>query len=481
MLIIGIGGAGSNVLRHIYNKINHHANVDFLALNTDMQALKNLPIPISDRLLIGESLTQGCGAGGDPQKGKNAAIKNASFILTKINRHNYRIAFIITGMGGGTGTGASPVIAQICKNAGIYTIAICSTPFSFEGMLRQKQAAIGIEKLKNEVDNIAIFSNDNIINAQTAITISDAFSISDEIFYTPIEIILSTINTTGIINVDFADILTTLQSSKLATIAYGKGRGAQRITKAIKNLKDSPFLQNMEITKANNILINITFNETLMMEETSELNDFFHNFNDQTKIIWGVAQDKKLSPQEIKISAIIAGVKNEKEIIEYSDLNEISIEKRIPKEIEQEVLKIKNDFKGKKIAFLIMKFGTGKFYDQIYKYIRHILTKKNITVLRADDKEYHTDLYYNILSYIYAADFGIAVFERIDDENYNPNVAFEVGFMTALNKPICLLKERTLKNLPTDIIGKLYKTFDINNLKESLDKNINKWIDDREI
>ncbi len=482
ILLIGIGGAGNNILHHIYTKIKHCANIDFLALNTDMQALKALSIPLSDKLLMGESLTRGLGAGADPRKGKDAAIESSLFIQKKINQQNYKIAFIITGMGGGTGTGASPIIAKLCKNTGIYTIAICSTPFSFEGILRQKQATIGIEELKNEVDNIAIFSNDNIINSQTDITLSNAFSLSDEIFYTPIEIILSTINTTGIINIDFADILTTLKGSKLVTIASGTGQGKWRITKALKDLRESPFIQNLEITKANKILIYITFNETLIMDELRELQDFFQNFNNKIEIIWGIAQDKHLSPEKVKISAIITGVETEDEIIEYSNLNEVSIRKSIPKEIEQEVTKIRNEFKKTKmIAFLIMKFGTGKFYDQIYECIQNILAKKNIIVLRADYKEYHTDLYYNILSYIYAADFGIAVFERIEDEIYNPNVAFEVGFMTALNKPVCLLKEKTLKNLPTDIIGKLYKTFDISNLEESLDKNINKWTDDRGI
>lgn len=481
ILIIGVGGAGNNILYYIYTQIEHHANIDFLALNTDMQALTASPLPLSDKLLIGKSQTGGLGTGADPRKGKEAAIESSSFIQKKIRRHNYQLAFIITGMGGGTGTGASPVIAQICKNAGIYTIAICSPPSPLKEFLRQKQATIGIEKLKNEVENITIFSNDNIINFQTSVTLSQAFSLSDEIFYTPIKIILSAINTPGIINIDFADILRTLEGSKLMTISYGTGRGKKRITNAFKEVIDSPFFQNIEITKANRILLLITFNETLIMEELGELQDFFQNFNDQMEIIWGVAQDKNLSPEKVEISAIITSVENFFEIIEYNDFKEVSIGKNIPKEIESEVTKIKNEFNGKKIAFLIMKFGTSKFHDQIYEGIRNVLAKKNIIVLRADYKEYHSDLYYNILSYIYAADFGIAVFERIEDEIYNPNVAFEVGFMTALSKPICLLKERTLKNLPTDIMGKLYKTFDLTDLADSLDKNINKWLSDKEI
>lgn len=481
ILIIGVGGAGGNIVRHIYDKIENNVNIDFLIVNTDKQALLHLAMPLSSKLLIGESLTGGNGTGADPQKGENAALESAAIIKNKISRHHYRIAFIITGMGGGTGTGASPVIAKICQEADIYTIAICSTPFSFEGILRQKHAANGITAIKKVVDNVAIFSNDNIINLRHSLTISDAFSTSDDIFYTPVEIILSLINSNGIINIDFADILTTLKNSKLVTIAHGSAQGEKRITHALNNLQNSPFLQSFKITEATRVLINIHYNTTLMMCELNELSKFFDKFDDKMEIVWGATQDNRLSPQEIKISAIIAGIENEKEIIEYSKLNEVSIEKNIPKEIEHEVAKIKSDYKDQKIAFIIMKFGTDKFYNQILENIKTVMRKKNIAVLRADDKEYHTDLYYNILSYIYAADFGIAVFERISDEIYNPNVAFEVGYMTALNKPICLLKEKTLKNLPTDIIGKLYKSFDLANLEETLDKSLSKWMNDREI
>lgn len=478
-LVIGIGGAGGNVLSYIYKKHKSNDIVDFLALNTDMQALSALEIPLLSKFLIGESITRGNGAGADPEKGQLSAVESSKFIQNILKSNHYKIAFIIAGMGGGTGTGAAPIIAEICKKIGIYTIGICSTPFSFEGYLRQKQAAEGIERLKKNVDNIAIFSNDNIINSAVSVTISDAFSVSDEIFYIPIEIILSILTSSGIINIDFADILTTLKGSKLATIAYGIGKGEKRITKAFENLKDSPFLYNLKITKAQKILLNISYNGELTMDEMLDFKIAMTQFDEHSEIIWGLTTDLKLDSNEVKVSAIITGITDEEEIVEYVKLNELSIEKQLPKEIEKEALRIRKDFKGKKVAFLIMQFGTSKFHNEIYNHLQKSLIKKNIIVLRADYKEYHPDLYYNILSYIYASDFGIAVFERIDDDLFNPNVAFEVGYMFALNKPVCLLKEKTMKNLPTDIIGKLYKTFDLNDLEKSIENSINKWINDR--
>ena len=226
-------------------------------------------------------------------------------------------------------------------------------------------------------------------------------------------------------------------------------------------------------------MVYLSYNDDIQMHEMSELSEILSQFTEHTEIIWGMTMDPELASNVVKISVIITGITNDEDIVKYIDTNELSIEKQYPKEIDQEVRQIKKDFQGRKIAFLIMQFGASRFHNEIYDNIQKILLKKDIVVLRADYKEYHSDLYYNILSYIYAADFGIAVFERINDDLFNPNVAFEVGFMFALNKKVCLLKEKTLKSLPTDIVGKLYKNFDLNNLEESLEKSLCKWIDDK--
>lgn len=478
-LVIGVGGAGGNILSDLYERMDD-PGIDYLALNTDTQALDNLKLPVLNKLLIGERLTQGAGTGADPNKGKLAAIESRKLIQNMIKSNHYRIVFIIAGMGGGTGTGAAPVIAELCHDMGLFTFAICSTPFSFEGNLRQRQAADGIARMKSVVDNITIFSNDNIINSIDSVSFCDAFKISDRYFGLPIKILLSISHSEGFINVDFADIVTTLKGGKTATIAYGIGRGERRISKALEDLRNSPFFNSLQITKAQSILINLSYNdENMQMNEIRELSAIMSEFSEATQIIWGMAKDPELATKEIKISAIITGITDDNEIVNYIDTNELSIEKQYPKEIEQEVRRIKKDFEGKRIAFLIMQFGASRFHNEIYDNIQKILLKRDIVVLRADYKEYHSDLYYNILSYIYAADFGIAVFERIDDDLFNPNVAFEVGFMFALNKKVCLLKEKTLRSLPTDIVGKLYRIFDLNSLEDSLEKSLNKWIDDK--
>lgn len=478
-LVIGIGGAGGNILSYLYDRFLNESSIDCLALNTDIQALDNLKLPVLNKYLIGERHTRGMGAGADPDKGKMAAIESRNLIQNIIKSNHYSVVFIIAGMGGGTGTGAAPVVAELCYRMGFFTFAICSTPFSFEGNLRQRQAAEGIAKLKPFVDNIAIFSNDNIINSLDSVSFYDAFKISDRYFGIPIEILFSIIRSQGVINIDFADIISTLKGGKIATIAYGIGQGEGRITKAFENLMDSPFFNNLQITKAQSILVYLSYNDDIQMHEMSELSEILSQFTEHTEIIWGMTMDPELASNVVKISVIITGITNDEDIVKYIDTNELSIEKQYPKEIDQEVRQIKKDFQGRKIAFLIMQFGASRFHNEIYDNIQKILLKKDIVVLRADYKEYHSDLYYNILSYIYAADFGIAVFERINDDLFNPNVAFEVGFMFALNKKVCLLKEKTLKSLPTDIVGKLYKNFDLNNLEESLEKSLCKWIDDK--
>lgn len=478
-LVIGVGGAGGNIVSHIYNNRLHDSGIDWLAFNTDMQALNNLDLPVINKYLIGEQHTKGVGAGADPDKGRKAALESRNLIRNLIKHNHYRIVFIIAGMGGGTGTGAAPVIAELCRNMGIHTFAICSTPFSFEGNLRQRQANEGIAKLKNFVDNIAIFSNDNIINAVDSVSFSDAFKLSDQYFSIPINTLLSILYSRGIVNVDFADILNTLRGGKIATIAYGIGVGKHRMADAFNDIRNSPFLKNLQISTAQSLLVYISYNADLKMYEMNELSAILSQFPDHIEIIWGIAEDSNLPPGEIRISTIITGITSDDEIVEYIDPNELLIEKQYPIEIEHPIREIRKDFDGKKIAFIIMQFGTSRFHDEIYNIIRKILLRKNIIAIRADFKEYHSDLYYNILSYIYAADFGIAIFERINDDAFNPNVAFEVGFMLALNKKVCLLKEKTLKNLPTDIVGKLYKTFDLNNLEESIENSLIKWINDK--
>lgn len=477
-LVIGVGGAGCNALSYLYSRLQSDDALDYLALNTDMQALSSLPLPVVNKFLIGEKLSSGFGAGTNPENGRQAAQESLNLIHNLIRSNNYRMVFILAGMGGGTGTGAAPMIAEACRKLGLHTFAICSTPFSFEGIARQMRAEEGVARLKACVDNIALFSNDNIINLHESMSFTEAFNFSDRYFALPIEILLSMVKSQGTINIDFSDVITVLKEGKLATIADGIGHGESSVAKAFDNIRESPFFKELEITQAQGILVYVTYNGELTMNAMSALSAELAKFSDKADVIWGLGRDTELVPNEVRISIIVTGIADESEIVEYIGSKELTVEKHYPKEIEDSVLRIKKDFEGKRIAFLIMQFGESRFHEEICQTISNVMAKMGIVVLRADYKEYHPDLYNNIMAYIHAAEFGIAVFERIDDDSFNPNVAFEVGYMLALKKKVCLLKERTLRNLPTDIVGKLYRTFDLTRLEDSLTNSLSRWTAD---
>jgi cell division protein FtsZ len=480
-LVIGVGGGGGNALESIYESYHLEGSnfIDFFAINTDVQALNNIKIPIQKRLLIGEHLTKGLGAGSDPEKGRLAALESQDLIRNSIDK-DYKIIFIIAGMGGGTGTGASPIVAKICQELKILTVALLSTPFTFEGVLRQKQAGLGIHLINKYADSIFLFSNDNILNEHSNIKLSDAFKYSDAIFKSPIDVILGIVTRVGYVNVDFEDIKTVLTQSGYSTIAIGEGEGKDRIKQTIEQLRHSPFTANVNFSEIKFILIQIESGDDINMDDIFEITEYFHEeVGDRADLIWGNSFDPHMK-NEVRVNAILTGVSKD-QVIEYFNPGEIEIEKKIPSVIEKEVKKIWEDFKGKKIAFLIMQFGKGAQYEEIKSLIKKSLRKYGIVVLRADDKEYHNDLYYNTLSYIYACDFGIAIFERIQDESFNPNVAFEVGFMHGINKHVCNLKDSSMAHLHTDIMGKLYREFDIHDIENTLVPNLIKWIRDKEI
>ena len=315
-IIIGAGGAGGNILQYIYHHNQYGEEIDCCALDTDRHVLSALEIPLSNKLLIGG---KGAGAGADPEKGKQAAIESAEAIIKKINSGNYKFAFVITGMGGGTGTGAAPVVAELCRSMGIYTIAICSTPFSFEDYSRHRQATEGIDNLKQHVDTITVFSNDSIINPDSSLTVPEAFNAADKIFYIPIDIICSILKGGGpLTHIDHRDIYTTLRGSKPAIFASGTGVGAKRITKALANLTKSPFLNHLKIEKSKRILLYIhAENEQneLLVKELEEVSDFFAEFSDGIELIWGYGYDSALKPDEIKVSVIVSGITDGEEVI----------------------------------------------------------------------------------------------------------------------------------------------------------------------
>jgi len=303
-IIIGVGSAGGHALQYIYKRLKFKDEVDFLAINLHKYDLEHLEIPSTNQFaFIDIGNVEAC----HPESGRALAFGNAEKIQEKIESNHYKLAFIIAGMGGITGMGAAPVIAEICRNTGIYTIAICSLPASFEGPRKQIAAITGLNGLMKEVNNIAVFSNNDIFLSEPSLTIADVFQISDRTFYLPIEIMLSTTLSKGPMNLDYYDLQTTLSGSKTAIFASGKGQGEKKVTKAVESLKTSFYLVNRSIADTKNLMMTI-FHNGLIMDEMDEIQSLIDLFSNDIDLTWGGVIDTTLQPDEVKISIILTGI-----------------------------------------------------------------------------------------------------------------------------------------------------------------------------
>ncbi len=287
--VIGVGGGGGNAVNYMYNK--GIKDVDFVLCNTDLQALSKSKVPV--KIQLGESLTHGRGAGNNPDAGKNAAIENSEEISALL-KEDTQMVFITAGMGGGTGTGAAPVIAQIAKDLNILTVAIVSMPFFFEGPNRITQAIKGLEELKKSVDSLVIVNNQKIIEIYGDLMFTEAFKKADDVLLTAVKGIAEIITVPGYVNVDFADVYNMMNDSGVALIGAGSATGENRASMAVEEALNSPLLNNADIKGAKNILLNIrTGTEQI---KTSEFEDIFKNIQtlagDQVNIIWGYINDE---------------------------------------------------------------------------------------------------------------------------------------------------------------------------------------------
>jgi len=250
--VVGIGGGGNNAVNHMYRK--GIRDVNFIVCNTDHQALATSPVPV--KVQIGESLTEGMGAGSQPEKGKQAALENLEDIMKAI-AGNTKMVFITTGMGGGTGTGATPVIAKACKEAGYLTIAVVTIPFKSEGKTKIKLAIEGVNELKDNVDSLLVINNEKLREIYGDLPVSAAFAKADDVLTTAVKGIAEIITVTGYINVDFADVETVMKNSGVALMGMGVAKGENRAIKALENALSSPLLNSNDITGAKSILLNI--------------------------------------------------------------------------------------------------------------------------------------------------------------------------------------------------------------------------------
>ena len=303
--VIGIGGGGSNAVNHMCKQ--GIKDVDFIICNTDAQALVSSPVPV--RIQLGESLTEGRGAGNKPEIGRQAAIENLQDVIEALEG-NTKMVFLTAGMGGGTGTGAAPVIAKATKELGILTVAIVTIPFRFEGQQRINQAIEGINQLEEHVDSLLVINNEKLREIYGDLKLSEAFAKADDILSMAARGIAEIITVPGYINVDFADVETVMKDSGVAILGSGTATGEGRAVKAIETALNSPLLNNNDITGADNILLNITSGEDeISMDEVGEITDYInHSASRNATIIWGTGMEKSLG-EEISVTIIATGFK----------------------------------------------------------------------------------------------------------------------------------------------------------------------------
>ncbi len=320
--VIGVGGGGSNAVNHMFNQ--GIKDVNFLVCNTDAQALESSPVPV--KIQLGESLTEGRGAGNKPEKGKQSAIENLSDI-EKVLQDNTRMVFITAGMGGGTGTGAAPIIAKAARDLGILTVGIVTIPFRFEGKLRINQALDGIAEMEKNVDSLLVINNEKLREMYGDLKLSNAFSKADDVLSTAAKGIAEIITVHGYINVDFADVETVMKDSGVAIMGSSSASGENRALLAIQQALESPLLNSNDIRGAKNILLNITSGvDEITMDEVGEVTDFVQDtVGASASIIWGTGSDSILEDQ-VNVTIIATGF-NTRNIAEFSQRNEPKVQR----------------------------------------------------------------------------------------------------------------------------------------------------------
>lgn len=301
--VIGVGGGGGNAVNHMYRQ--GITGVDFIICNTDAQALELSPIP--NKVQLGASLTEGMGAGSIPEVGKNSAIENIDDIKQMLGS-NTKMLFITAGMGGGTGTGASPIIAKAAKEMDILTVAIVTTPFSFEGKRRKMQAEDGLEEIKKYVDSFLVISNDRLREIFGNLTLGSAFGQADDILTTAAKGIAEIITIPGYINVDFKDVRTVMKESGVAIMGSHAAEGDNRALKAVEGALTSPLLEDNEIEGARYILLNITSGaKEVTMDEVSVITDYIQQEAGlAADLIWGNCTDESLG-EKLSVTIIATG------------------------------------------------------------------------------------------------------------------------------------------------------------------------------
>ena len=306
--VIGVGGGGGNAVNHMYREGIH--DVSFVVCNTDIQALNDSPVPM--KLQLGK---EGLGAGNKPEKARQAAEESINDITAMLS-DGTKMTFITAGMGGGTGTGAAPVIARVSKELDILTVGIVTIPFRFEGKKKINQALDGVEEMAKHVDALLVINNERLRKICPDLTVLDAFGKADDTLSVAAKSIAEIITNHGLINLDFNDVKTVLKDGGVAIMSTGYGEGEGRVKQAIQDALNSPLLNDNDIFNSKKILLSINFSKDsnkdnpaaggLMMEEMNEVNDFMEQFGSDFEIKWGIGLDPDLG-NKVKVTILATG------------------------------------------------------------------------------------------------------------------------------------------------------------------------------
>ncbi len=301
--VIGVGGGGGNAVNNMYKQGIH--DVSFVVCNTDAQALKDSPVP--ERLQLG---SEGLGAGNRPEKARLAAEESIDDIKAMLS-DGTKMDFITAGMGGGTGTGAAPVIARVSKELGILTVGIVTIPFKFEGNKKIDQALDGVDEMAKHVDALLVINNERLRKVYPDLSLLNGFAKADDTLSVAAKSIAEIITVRGLINLDFNDVRTVLKDGGVAIMSTGFGEGEGRVRKAIEDALNSPLLNDNDVYNSQRILLSIAFSsengtDGLAMEEMNEINDFMSRFGSKFELKWGIAIDNTLE-KKVKITILATG------------------------------------------------------------------------------------------------------------------------------------------------------------------------------
>jgi cell division protein FtsZ len=436
--VIGVGGGGSNAVNHMFNQ--GIKDVDFIVCNTDIQALDISPVPT--KIQLGLTLTQGLGAGSLPDVGKNSAIESVENIKEILSK-NTKMVFITAGMGGGTGTGAAPIIAAAAKELGILTVGIVTIPFSFEGKKRKGQAESGLEDLRQNVDTLIVINNDKLREMYGNLSLKTAFAQADNVLTTAAKGIAEVITITGYINVDFNDVSTVMKNGGTAIMGYAIAEGEDRAIKAVEQALSSPLLNDNNIQGASQVLLYITSGtKEVTMDEVGEISDYIQEeAGSSANIILGTGFDESLG-ENIRAIVIATGFTSKKDLgIELSSKPE-------PKK----VFKLEDEIKASKVEATLEITETA--VQEVFNEGANESNPENTIVSKTGSEE-QSSIEFEVKTVPVAEQRVIHILDDVTDEISHADTSNEERFETELpsddqrrkaQERIMRLKQLSFKN-----------------------------------